>query len=215
MTANLSQGFFGRIQNVSDRSLPSVTSWATVFGNRNGIICASEEWIVRYATPASLEFQNDGLLPVSVWHIEPLCQTPYRVVFKPGSVCVNGPGYCNIYSVTGYATQLVDYTDACQRKVSKMELEECYGDHFDLRKTNLPIDLSIPTWWLVEGDRTSDHSDWLLINYKEKKIFEGYFLMDENFVRSCAEFGFTVLHWHESHWYGTPSSVGPLYYWQT
>jgi hypothetical protein len=78
-------------------------------------------------------------------------------------------------------------------------LEEAYGDHFDLRKTNLPIDLSIPTWWLVEGDR--DRNDWLLINYKEKKIFEGYFLMDQNFVRSCAEFGFTVIQWHESHWY--------------
>jgi hypothetical protein len=127
------------------------------------------------------------------------------VVFKPGSVLVNGPGYYNIYSVTGYAMRPVDYTDACQRKVSKRELEECYGsDHWDVRKTNLPVDLSIPTWWLVEGNRASD--DWLLINYKEKKIFDGWFLLDENFVRSCAEFGFTVLHWYE-----TPSSVVPLY----
>ena len=51
--------------------------------DRTSFICASEEWIVRHATPTSPEFQNEGLLPVSVYLGRSSKQ--YRVVFKPGS----------------------------------------------------------------------------------------------------------------------------------
>jgi hypothetical protein len=65
-----------------------------------------------------------------------------------------------------------------------------------MEQKSIPIDLSIPTWWLVRGDFgfPDSGSDWLLINY-EKKIIEGYEFFDESFVKSCAEFGFTVTHW--------------------
>ena len=110
---------------------------------RIGLICAVEEWIAHNATPTSPGFQNEGLLPLSVYvgHSK-----QYRVVFKPGSLRVNGSGYCNIYHVTGYAKRPVDYIDTYRRRYSKIVLEEDYGlHHVSVAKTNLPIDLSVPT----------------------------------------------------------------------
>ena len=173
--------------------------------DRTSLICASEEWIVRNATPTSPEFQNEGLLPVSVYLGRSSKQ--YRVVFKPGSRWVEGLAYRSIYHVTGYAQgPTVDYINANQRTQSKV-LEEDYGlRHVSVAKTNLPIDLSTPnTWWLVDGG-FGDKSDWFLINYKEKKVIEGYDSLDERFVKSCAEFGFTVLHWRKRR-----SPVVPMY----
>ena len=34
-----------------------------------------------------------------------------------------------------------------------------------------------------------------MINYKEKKVIEGYDFLDEGFEKVCAQFGFNVLHW--------------------
>jgi hypothetical protein len=76
--------------------------------DRTSLICASEEWIVRHATPTSPEFQNEGLLPVSVY-LSPSSETQYRVVFKPGSGWVEGPAYRCIYHVTGYCGEIRRY----------------------------------------------------------------------------------------------------------
>jgi hypothetical protein len=174
--------------------------------DRTSLICASEEWIVRHATPTSPEFQNEGLVPVSVYFGPSSKQ--YRVGFKPGSGWVEGPAYRSIYHVTGYAPgPPVDYIGVNQRRHSKTDLEEEYGlHHVSIAKTNLPIDLSAPnTWWVVDGG-FGDQSDWFLINYREKKVIEGYDSLDERFVKSCAEFGFTVLHWRKRR-----SLVVPMY----
>jgi hypothetical protein len=74
------------------------------------------------------------------------------------------------------------------------------SQHLDIAVSNLPDDLSGPTWWLIQ--EFQDGNEWMLVNYKEKKIIDGgYDPVSEPFAKTCAEFGFEVLSW------ATPSVI--------